>query len=58
MRSSEPSEKGKTLLVSEVKFDEEGVVVSCCIEAVMSKRSTPIDWRDLKNKKYWINGWK
>lgn len=53
-----PAKKEKHFLVSEVKFDEEGVVASCCIEAVMSKRSISIGWRDLKDEKYWNHGWK
>lgn len=53
-----PEKKEKHFLVSEVEFDEEGVVVSCCIEAVMSKRLIPINWRDLKDESNWTHGWK
>ncbi len=53
-----PVKKEKHFLVSEVEFDEEGMVVSCAIEAVMSKRSIPIDWRDLKDESSWAHGWK
>ena len=45
-------------MVTEVEFDEEGTVISCSIEAVMSKRSISIQWRDLKNMSQWIHGWK
>ena len=53
-----PVKKEKHFLVSEIEFDEEGVVVSCCIEAVMSKRTIRIDWRDLKDESSWAHGWK
>ena len=53
-----PSNKEKHFIVTEVEFDEEGLVVSCCIEAVMSKRSMPINWFDLKDDGRWVQGWK
>lgn len=53
-----PENKEKHFLVSEVEFDEDGFVTLCCIEAVMSKRATPIDWQDLKDNHKWIYGWK
>jgi tryptophan-rich hypothetical protein len=53
-----PSNKEKHFMVSEVEFDEEDLVVSCSIEAVMSKRSIPINWHELKDGSNWIYGWK
>lgn len=53
-----PINKEKHFLVVDVEFDEEGVVVCCYLEAVMSKRSSPIEWRDLKNNDIWQQGWK
>ena len=53
-----PTKKQKHFIVSEVEFDEEGVVISCSIEAVMSKRSIPIDWHDLEDDSTWLHGWK
>ncbi|MCJ7555980.1 MAG: TIGR02450 family Trp-rich protein [Gammaproteobacteria bacterium] len=53
-----PTNKEKHFLVSELEFDEEGAVMSCSIEAVVSKRSTPIDWKDLQDMNSWIHGWK
>lgn len=53
-----PTKKEKHFVVSEVEFDEEGLVVSCCVEAVMSKRSSPISWHELKDDSSWIQGWK
>ena len=53
-----PCNKEKHFMVTEIEFDEEGVVVSCSIEAVMSKRSIPINWHDLKDDTHWLHGWK
>lgn len=54
----EPAQKEKHFIVTEMEFDDEGAVTSCVIEAVMSKRTFPIQWRDLKNQDQWIQGWK
>ena len=40
-----------------VEFDEDGIIIYCLIEAVMTRCSTEIDWRTLKNSDQWINGW-
>ena len=56
--SVNPTNKEKHFMVSDIEFDEEGLVVSCSIEAVISKRSIPIDWNDLKDNRDWIYGWK
>tara|TARA_R110002012_G_scaffold61546_2_gene161451 strand:- start:2528 stop:2743 length:216 start_codon:yes stop_codon:yes gene_type:complete len=53
-----PQNKEKHFIVSEVEFDEEGAVLACCIEAVMTRRAIPIDWQDLKNTGQWQQGWK
>ncbi|MFT5453516.1 MAG: tryptophan-rich hypothetical protein [Enterobacterales bacterium] len=53
-----PSNKEKHFMVSHVEFDEEEQVISCSIEAVMSKRSIPINWHELKNDSNWLHGWK
>lgn len=53
-----PTNKEKHFVVTEMEFDEEGGVISCSIEAVMSKRATAIDWRDLTNDSDWVHGWK
>ncbi|MCS6229536.1 TIGR02450 family Trp-rich protein [Shewanella baltica] len=53
-----PTNKEKHFLVTEIEFDEEGVVISCSIEAVMSKRFILINWHDLKDEGLWLQGWK
>jgi tryptophan-rich hypothetical protein len=53
-----PRNQEKHYMVSDVKFDEEDFVLACSIEAVISKRTAPIDWHELKNESNWIHGWK
>lgn len=53
-----PKRKEKHFIVTEVEFDEEGVVIFCLIEAVMSKRTAAIKWQDLKDMSQWHCGWK
>jgi tryptophan-rich hypothetical protein len=53
-----PLDKAKHFIIIEVEYDEDGAVISCLIEAIMSKRSIQIQWRDLKNTLKWVQGWK
>ena len=53
-----PVRKEKHFMVTEVEFDEEGIVTLCSIETLISKRSIPINWHDLTNENNWIQGWK
>lgn len=53
-----PERKEKHFIVTEVDFNEEGSVIFCLIEAVMTKRATAIQWQDLKDINQWRCGWK
>lgn len=53
-----PQNKEKHFIVSEMEFDEQGAVLSCSIEAVMSKRLIAIQWQELKDPAQWLQGWK
>lgn len=53
-----PEKKEKHFIVSEIEFNENGAIISCTIEAVMSKRMILIDWQDLKDIDKWSHGWK
>lgn len=55
--ATHPSRKEKHFLVVEVEFDEQQNVVACLLEAVYSKRQTPIDWTELKQPEKWLRGW-
>lgn len=52
-----PSNKEKHFLVTKVEFSEEGEVIHCLLEAVLTNRSEPIDWTELKDENNWRQGW-
>jgi tryptophan-rich hypothetical protein len=49
--------KEKHFIITVVKFDEDQTVVSCMIEAVMTKNEYAIDWRELQDNNNWLIGW-
>ncbi len=53
-----PVNKEKHFMVTELKFDEEGNVIHCLLEAVLTNREMSIDWQELKNTANWRQGWK
>jgi tryptophan-rich hypothetical protein len=53
-----PNNKEKHFMVNEIEFDEEGQVLSCSIEAILSKRLISIQWQELKDSTLWLQGWK
>ena len=52
-----PTDKEKHFMITEIEFDEDGFVIACAIEAVMTKRLQAIDWQDLKDDSHWLQGW-
>ena len=53
----EPAHREKHFLITDVEFDEEGLVIACALEAVLSKRIESIQWTDLKDATRWTHGW-
>ncbi|PWR00689.1 TIGR02450 family Trp-rich protein [Leucothrix pacifica] len=53
-----PKNREKHFIITKVEFDEEGLVESCILEAILSKRAESIDWTELKNEAQWIQGWR
>lgn len=53
----QPQNKEKHFLVSDVEFDEEGNVIRCQLEAIMTKRIFDINWQDLRDSQVWQQGW-
>ncbi|MDN2482476.1 TIGR02450 family Trp-rich protein [Vibrio agarivorans] len=53
-----PVKREKHFMVSEVEFDDDGAVIRCLIEAVITDNEYEIDWRDLKDSHTWKQGWK
>jgi tryptophan-rich hypothetical protein len=55
--SVSPERREKHFRISEVEYDEEGNVVHCLIEAVLTRREYELDWRELKDASRWRQGW-
>lgn len=53
-----PVNREKHFMITDVEVDEEGQVIGCEIEAVLSRRQMQIDWRELKDDARWLQGWK
>ena len=53
-----PINKEKHFIVTLLKLDENQLVIECIIEALLSKRSSQIDWQNLKDDSQWLQGWK
>lgn len=53
-----PFQKEKHFLITKLEFDEEGNVLHCLMEAVISNREKLIDWKELENEDNWLQGWK
>ena len=55
--AANPVNREKHFLVTEVEFDEQGLVIHCLIEAIRTRRTSAISWRSLKNQEDWRMGW-
>jgi len=56
--ATNPVNKEKHFIVTDVEFLETGEVSSLTMEAVMSRRSFELEWRELKDGSRWRPGWK
>ncbi len=52
-----PINKERHFVVTEVKFNDAGVVIDCVIEAVLSRRAESIIWQTLTISSDWQQGW-
>ncbi|NMP30396.1 TIGR02450 family Trp-rich protein [Thalassotalea sp. M1531] len=50
--------KEKHFVVTHIEFDEDNRVIECEVQAVMTKKTYPINWRELKDSQQWKLGWK
>lgn len=53
----EPDGKSKHFMVIELERDAEGTVVQCLLEAVVTRKTRWLPWRDLKDGAVWRQGW-
>ena len=55
--ATQPINREKHFLVTELICDEEGTVLAVELQAVLSKRTEQMDWRTLENSEHWRMGW-
>lgn len=53
----QPRQREKHFLVTELIRDEHGQVLEVELQAVLSRRSQQIDWRELQDGARWRMGW-
>lgn len=52
-----PVNREKHFIVTKLYRDEANEIIGCEIEAVISKRSQRLDWRELRCEIEWRQGW-
>jgi tryptophan-rich hypothetical protein len=52
-----PQRKEKHFMVTRLNEGEQGIVVTCIVEAVLTHREYEIDWQELKDSTRWLAGW-
>ena len=55
--AAHPVKREKHFLVSELFCDEQGEVLAIELQAVLTRRSERIYWRELQNVERWKIGW-
>lgn len=50
-------QREKHFLVTCVNEDEQGVVIACVVEAVLTHNKYEIAWQELKDSTRWLAGW-
>ena len=53
-----PFDKEKHFLVTRVIKNEQEIVATCILEAVINHREYELDWNQLKDVSSWVPGWR
>ena len=53
-----PVKKELHFMVTALLLNDDNEVDECMLEAIMTRRSEVINWQELKNSSYWLQGWK
>ena len=56
--ATQPQNKEKHFLITELLRDENGVLLQVELQAVLTQRSQWIDWRLLRDAQQWLLGWR
>ena len=52
-----PKNNEKHFIVTKIQLDEQGAIIVCSIESVVSNRMVSLCWKDLKDQSFWAHGW-
>jgi tryptophan-rich hypothetical protein len=55
--ATQPLQKEKHFLVTEIIRNEQQKIIACLLEAVINQRQYELDWRLLKDLNIWLPGW-
>jgi len=53
----QPIGKALHFMVVELEHDEDGVVQRCLLEAVVTRKTQWLAWRELNDRRVWKQGW-
>ena len=54
----QPVNRQRHFIVTKIIRSDAGFVTACEIEAVLTRKLTELDWRELKDSSRWAMGWK
>ena len=54
----DPVNRQRHFIVTGLIQSDDGLVTGCKIEAVLTRKVTELDWRELKDSDRWTIGWK
>jgi len=52
-----PINNEKHFIVTDVVYDDNDLVLSCVLEAILTGNQSEIDWTKLKDSQAWQQGW-
>ncbi len=52
-----PLNKEKHFIVVKVNLDEQDLISTCILEALINKREIVINWQCLQDQETWLTGW-
>jgi len=54
----QPVNRQRHFIVTRVIRSDDGLVAACELEAVLTRKVSKLDWRELKDSRRWAMGWK
>ncbi|MGG2399338.1 TIGR02450 family Trp-rich protein [Pseudomonas sp. SH1-B] len=56
--AAQPRNRERHFLVTELLRDEEDNILGVELQAVLTRRSQQLDWRQLQDTERWLQGWR